>query len=213
MAGAEGPGLAAGGGCALRPFHSCCRRAKQRPVKASWPIGPVCRPSAAPVDFLDDSEQARQLRTCLNDTGMPLDLRVAAALVLVVVLWAGPAVGVDFLKTYQKERLTCFTHPATCPVDARYNVEQSIAAVGSGQIKGRGPNGATQTRLDFLPEHQTDFVFASFSEQRGFIGASLLLATLAGIFYGRAWMDRRRVLASGITHTLVDVVWTLWFRR
>jgi rod shape determining protein RodA len=100
----------------------------------------------------------------------------AAAAVVVVVLWAGPAVGVDFLKTYQKERLTCFTHPATCPVDARYNVEQSIAAVGAGQIRGRGPNGATQTRLDFLPEHHTDFVFASFSEQRGFIGASLLLA-------------------------------------
>ncbi len=99
-----------------------------------------------------------------------------AAAVVVVVLWAGPAVGVDFLKTYQKERLTCFTHPATCPVDARYNVEQSIAAVGSGQIRGRGPNGATQTRLDFLPEHHTDFVFASFSEQRGFVGASLLLA-------------------------------------
>ncbi|HET7571700.1 MAG TPA: rod shape-determining protein RodA [Gaiellaceae bacterium] len=98
------------------------------------------------------------------------------ALVVVVVLWAGPAVGVDFLKGYQKERLTCFTHPSTCPVDARYNVEQSIAAVGSGQIRGRGPNGATQTRLDFLPEHHTDFVFASFSEQRGFVGASLLLA-------------------------------------
>ena len=100
----------------------------------------------------------------------------AAALVVVAVLWAGPAMGVDFLKTYQKERLTCFTHPATCPVDARYNVEQSIAAVGSGQVRGRGPNGATQTRLDFLPEHHTDFVFASFSEQRGFVGASLLLA-------------------------------------
>jgi rod shape determining protein RodA len=98
------------------------------------------------------------------------------ALVVVVVLWAGPAVGVDFLKGYQKERLTCFTHPATCPVDARYNVEQSIAAVGSGQIRGRGPANATQTRLDFLPEHHTDFVFASFSEQRGFVGASLLLA-------------------------------------
>ena len=100
----------------------------------------------------------------------------ATAAVVVVVLWAGPAVGVDFLKTYQKERLTCFTHPSTCPVDARYNVEQSIAAVGSGQVRGRGPNGATQTRLDFLPEHHTDFVFASFSEQRGFVGASLLLA-------------------------------------
>lgn len=100
----------------------------------------------------------------------------AAALVVVIVLWAGPAVGVDFLKGYQKERLICFTHPATCPVDARYNVEQSIAAVGSGQVSGRGPNGATQTRLDFLPEHHTDFVFAAFSEQRGFAGASFLLA-------------------------------------
>lgn len=97
-------------------------------------------------------------------------------LVAVGVLWAGPAVGVDFLKTYQKERLTCFTHPATCPVDARYNVEQSIAAVGSGEVKGRGVDNATQTRLDFLPEHHTDFVFASFSEQRGFIGGSILLA-------------------------------------
>ncbi len=100
----------------------------------------------------------------------------ATVSVVVVVLWAGPAVGVNFLKTYQQQRLTCFTHPSTCPLDARYNVEQSIAAVGSGQINGRGPNGATQTRLDFLPEHHTDFVFASFSEQRGFVGASLLLA-------------------------------------
>jgi rod shape determining protein RodA len=103
-------------------------------------------------------------------------LGLVAGLIAVGVLWAGPAVGVDFLKTYQKQRLTCFTHPATCPVDARYNVEQSIAAVGSGEVKGRGVDNATQTRLDFLPEHHTDFVFASFSEQRGFIGASLLLA-------------------------------------
>jgi len=100
----------------------------------------------------------------------------ATVSVVVIVLWGGPALGVNFLKSYQQQRLTCFTHPSTCPVDARYNVEQSIAAVGSGQIRGRGPNGATQTRLDFLPEHHTDFVFASFSEQRGFIGASLLLA-------------------------------------
>jgi rod shape determining protein RodA len=103
-------------------------------------------------------------------------LGLVGVLAVVGVLWAGPAVGVNFLKTYQKQRLTCFTHPATCPVDARYNVEQSIAAVGSGEVKGRGVDNATQTRLDFLPEHHTDFVFASFSEQRGFIGASLLLA-------------------------------------
>jgi rod shape determining protein RodA len=103
-------------------------------------------------------------------------LGLIGVLVVVGVLWAGPAVGVNFLKSYQKQRLTCFTHPATCPVDARYNVEQSIAAVGSGEVNGRGIDNATQTRLDFLPEHHTDFVFASFSEQRGFIGASILLA-------------------------------------
>jgi rod shape determining protein RodA len=103
-------------------------------------------------------------------------LGLIGVLLAVGVLWAGPAAGVDFLKGYQKQRLTCFTHPATCPVDARYNVEQSIAAVGSGEVRGRGVDNATQTRLDFLPEHHTDFVFASFSEQRGFVGASLLLA-------------------------------------
>jgi rod shape determining protein RodA len=97
-------------------------------------------------------------------------------LAVVVVLWAGPAVGVNFLKPYQKSRLTCFVHPQKCTVDARYNLEQSIAAVGSGQFHGRGPKNATQTRLNFLPEHGTDFVFASYSEQRGFVGASLLLA-------------------------------------
>jgi rod shape determining protein RodA len=97
-------------------------------------------------------------------------------LVMVCVLWAGPAVGVNFLKGYQKSRLTCFVHPQKCTVDARYNLEQSIAAVGSGQFHGRGPKNATQTRLNFLPEHGTDFVFASYSEQRGFVGASILLA-------------------------------------
>jgi rod shape determining protein RodA len=103
-------------------------------------------------------------------------LGLIGVLIVTCVLWAGPAVGVNFLKSYQKQRLTCFTHPATCPVDARYNVEQSIAAVGSGEVNGRGVDNATQTRLDFLPEHHTDFIFASFSEQRGFIGASVLLA-------------------------------------
>jgi rod shape determining protein RodA len=99
-----------------------------------------------------------------------------AIVAIVTVLWAGPAVGVDFLKPYQKSRLTCFVHPQKCTVDARYNLEQSIAAVGSGEFHGRGPKNATQTRLNFLPEHGTDFVFASYSEQRGFVGASVLLA-------------------------------------
>ena len=103
-------------------------------------------------------------------------LGTIAVLLAVGVLWAGPAVGVNFLKSYQQSRLTCFVHPSKCSsADTRYNLEQSIVAVGAGQVKGRGVNNATQTRLQFLPEHGTDFVFASFSEQRGFVGASLLL--------------------------------------
>ncbi|HET8529029.1 MAG TPA: rod shape-determining protein RodA [Gaiellaceae bacterium] len=98
------------------------------------------------------------------------------AIVVSFVLWIGPAAGVNVLHGYQKSRLTCFVHPQKCTVDARYNLEQSIAAVGSGEFHGRGPRNATQTRLNFLPEHGTDFVFASFAEQRGFVGASLLLA-------------------------------------
>jgi rod shape determining protein RodA len=104
-------------------------------------------------------------------------LGTIAALGVVVVLWIGPAVGVDFLKGYQKARLTCFVHPSQCSDrDTRYNLQQSIVAVGAGQVYGRGVKNSTQTNLNFLPEHGTDFVFASYSEQRGFVGASLLLA-------------------------------------
>jgi rod shape determining protein RodA len=100
-----------------------------------------------------------------------------AVLLVVGVLWAGPAAGVDFLKGYQQARLTCFVHPSHCSDrDTRYNLEQSMVAVGAGQVYGRGVHNSTQTNLNFLPEHGTDFVFASYSEQHGFAGASLLLA-------------------------------------
>src|SRR5690349_19752249 len=64
-------------------------------------------------------------------------LAVLGSLVLVVavgVLWAAPAAGVNVLKSYQQQRLTCFTHPSSCPAAAGYNVKQSITTVGSGQI-------------------------------------------------------------------------------
>ena len=54
-------------------------------------------------------------------------------------------------------------------------MNQSILAVGAGGLQGRGVDGATQTNLDYLPEHATDFAFASLAEQRGFVGASILL--------------------------------------
>jgi rod shape determining protein RodA len=107
------------------------------------------------------------------------DLAVIAAVAAVVgtfVLWAGPAMGVQVLEDYQRDRLTAFTDPSKNPQGAAYNINQSITAVGSGGLDGRGVTGATQTRLDYLPEHETDFVFAALSEQRGFVGASILLS-------------------------------------
>jgi rod shape determining protein RodA len=94
---------------------------------------------------------------------------------VLAVLWWLPASGIQVLKPYQSARLTGFTHPDSDPRGATYNINQSITAVGSGGMRGRGVAGATQTRLDYLPEHATDFAFASLAEQRGFLGASFLL--------------------------------------
>ena len=108
------------------------------------------------------------------------------------------------LKPYQTARLTGFTNPDSDPGGLTYNVTQSRTAVGAGGLSGRGVEGASQTRLDYLPEHATDFVFASFAEQRGFVGTSILLllyllvvwrglrvVTVAGDLYGA-------VVAGGI---------------
>jgi rod shape determining protein RodA len=102
-------------------------------------------------------------------------LATVGAIVVTFVLWAGPAIGVEILEPYQRDRLTAFTNPSKNPQGSAYNINQSITAVGSGGLDGRGVTGATQTRLDYLPEHETDFVFAALSEQRGFVGASILL--------------------------------------
>jgi rod shape determining protein RodA len=103
-------------------------------------------------------------------------LLTVATAIGIVVLWAAPAAGVDILKPYQVDRLTAFYHQNDNPGGAGYNVNQSRIAIGSGGPTGRGTSAASQTNLDFLPEHATDFVFASLAEQRGFVGASILLA-------------------------------------
>jgi rod shape determining protein RodA len=112
--------------------------------------------------------------------------------VLAGVLWAAPAAGVNVLKSYQQQRLTCFTHPSTCTDAAGYNLDQSITAVGSGGIRGQGPNGSSQVNLGFLPESGTDFVFAGFAEQRGFIGAALLL----GLYLLVLWRGLRVITVA-----------------
>ena len=101
-------------------------------------------------------------------------LVTTVVLVAASVVWILPSAGVHVLEEYQAARLN-FTNLEEDPSGAAYNQRQSITAVGSGGLDGRGVEGATQTRLDYLPEHHTDFVFAALAEQRGFFGAALLL--------------------------------------
>jgi rod shape determining protein RodA len=102
-------------------------------------------------------------------------LTAGAVAVAVLVLGVMPAVGMPVLRKYQEQRLTGFLNPDSDPGGTTYNITQSKNAIGSGQFHGRGPNNATQTTLNFLPEHHTDFVFASLAEERGFVGAAFLL--------------------------------------
>jgi rod shape determining protein RodA len=127
------------------------------------------------------------LAACLFIAGTPWSHLATLAAVGVgtglAVLWLLPAAGVQVLRPYQAERLTGFLNPDLDPSGATYNVTQSITAVGAGGIDGRGVAGATQTNMNYLPEHATDFIFSSLAEQRGFLGATILLLLYALIVW------------------------------
>lgn len=100
------------------------------------------------------------------------------AMLSLVVLW-------NFgFAPHQKDRIMTFIHPLTDIQGAGYNAYQSTIAVGSGQMLGKGVGYGTQSRLEFLPEYETDFIFAAFSEEWGFVGA-LTMLVLFGIVLWR----------------------------
>ncbi len=101
---------------------------------------------------------------------------IVAAIALVLVV--APAVGTPVLHGYQQERLTSFLDPSADPSDAGYQQNQAKTAIGAGETTGRGDR-ATQTRLDFVPERHTDFIFAVIGERYGFMGAALILSLYA----------------------------------
>ncbi len=87
------------------------------------------------------------------------------------------------LHDYQKHRILSFFSPNLDPLGIGYNVIQSTIAVGSGQMLGRGLGRGTQSRLQFLPEFRTDFVFAFIAEELGFLGSLIVLFLYSFIFY------------------------------
>jgi rod shape determining protein RodA len=102
----------------------------------------------------------------------------AAAATLVLVI--APLAGMPVLKGYQKDRLTAFLHKNDAdPRSQGYQLNQAQTAIGSGRQSGRGASHATQTRLGFLPEAHTDFVFAVVGERYGFVGAGIVLSLYA----------------------------------
>ncbi|MEK6229659.1 MAG: rod shape-determining protein RodA [Actinomycetota bacterium] len=105
-------------------------------------------------------------------------LGALAVVAIAAVLVAAPAMGVEVLKPYQTDRLTAFVNPTENPAKQGYQQAQSLVAVGSGGKTGLGDQ-AKQTKLDFLPEHHTDFVFSAVGEEFGFMGAAIVLSLFA----------------------------------
>jgi len=98
-----------------------------------------------------------------------------AAIILLAGAMVVPVVWHYGLKPYQKQRLVSFREPEADPQGSGYQVQQSLIAVGSGGLWGKGIAKGTQTQGMFLPVPQTDFIFAAWSEEHGFVGAVTLL--------------------------------------
>jgi rod shape determining protein RodA len=119
--------------------------------------------------------------------GMVLVSGISKKHLLIVFLLGAMAFGGAWLfvfKPYQKQRVLTFLHPMSDIRGSGYNAYQSTIAVGAGGLLGEGVGYGTQSRLNFLPQHETDFVFASFAEEWGVIGV-LILFLLFGIVFWR----------------------------
>lgn len=113
-------------------------------------------------------------------TGLP---RRAWLVLLVSVTLAGGLLWTVGLKSYQRARLISFVNPAADPRGAGYNVTQARIAIGSGGFFGKGIGEGSQSRLRFLPEASTDFVFAVIGEELGFVGIAVVLSLFALLLF------------------------------
>lgn len=102
---------------------------------------------------------------------------IGTGIIIFLVMWFG------VLQDYQKNRILSFIHPLADIQGTGYNAYQSTIAVGSGQFLGKGVGYGTQSRLQFLPEYQTDFIFAAFAEEWGFVGSVLIIFLYALVMW------------------------------
>lgn len=106
-----------------------------------------------------------------------LALVVGGGILIFALMWS------FVLLPYQKQRIQTFIDPLADIQGEGYNVYQSIIAVGSGQLWGKGIGYGTQSKLEFLPEHETDFIFAAFAEEWGLVGVAVLFALFGVVIW------------------------------
>ncbi|MBI4133410.1 rod shape-determining protein RodA [Candidatus Uhrbacteria bacterium] len=105
-----------------------------------------------------------------------LALLIGGGLVALILAWF-------FLASYQRDRILTFLDPSRDPLGRGYNVTQALIAVGAGELTGRGLGFGSQSQLRFLPESQTDFIFAVIAEELGLAGVLVVLAGFAVLFH------------------------------
>ncbi len=114
------------------------------------------------------------------------------AVIAVVCLVAAAAAWLFVMKPYQRDRVMAFLDPAGDPQGRGYNVTQSVIAIGSGGLTGKGLGYGSQSQLRFLPERQTDFIFAAAAEELGFLGVAVVFL-LFGVFFFQGFALARAV--------------------
>jgi rod shape determining protein RodA len=118
------------------------------------------------------------------------------------ILWT------SVFKPYQKERLLNFFDPGRDIRGSGYNVYQSEMAIGSGGLLGKGVGFGTQSRLNFLPEHETDFIFSAYAEEWGFVGVMIILFLYASLLLKIIWIASR---TNNNFFALVSIGVFAWF--
>jgi rod shape determining protein RodA len=144
--------------------------------------------------------------------GMVLVSGISWKHILLVVVLAGTTLLLAWnfaFKPYQKARIINFFNPLADIRGTGYNAYQSTIAVGSGGLFGKGLGSGTQSRLNFLPEYKTDFIFAAYAEEWGFVGAVLLLIFFAVIFIKLSFFALRADSTFEALFTYGVMVWMM----
>lgn len=189
-----------------RYFHGATLQEIGRPLFLVPPLIMVLLP-AAMVMKQPDLGTAMMLVMSAGAVFFMAGVRMWKFAVVVISGLSAIPLAWEFLREYQKKRVLIFLNPEDDPLGAGYHITQSKIALGSGGLFGKGYMGGTQSRLNFLPEKQTDFIFTMFAEEWGMMGGLVLLALyvmLVAFGYAIALRCRSqfgRLMALGITTT------------